>query len=52
MKFKQTLRNRLVIAFFLLTLTLCGAFGVGVFSIIHGLESDLFYRHLEQDAEG
>ncbi len=51
MKFKQTLRNRLIIAFFLLTLTLCGAFGIGVFSIIHGLESDLFYRHLEQDAE-
>ncbi|GEM_PF-672647 len=51
MKFKQTLRNRLVIAFFLLTLILCGAFGVSVFSIIHGLESDLFYRHLEQDAE-
>ncbi len=51
MKFKQTLRNRLIIAFFLLTLTMCGAFAVSVFSIIHGLEHDLFYRHLEQDAE-
>lgn len=51
MKFKQTLRNRLVIAFFLLTLTLCGTFGISVFSIVQSLESDLFYRHLEQDAE-
>jgi len=51
MKLNLTLRSRLIISFFLLTLTLCGAFAISIFLIIHGLESDLFYRHLDQDAE-
>lgn len=51
MEQKQTLQRRIIIAFFLLTMLLCGGFAITVYFIIHELESILFYEHLQQDAE-
>ncbi len=48
---KQSLQQRITIAFFLLTFVLCGSFAVVIYFVIHELESKLFYDHLQQDAE-
>ncbi|MDQ7017027.1 MAG: HAMP domain-containing sensor histidine kinase [Gammaproteobacteria bacterium] len=48
---KQSLKQRITVAFFLLTFVLCGSFAVVIYFIIHELESKLFYDHLQQDAE-
>ncbi len=48
---KQTLQRRIIIAFFLLTMVLCGGFAAVTYFVIHELETKLFYEHLQQDAE-
>jgi len=48
---KQSLQQRITIAFFLLTFVLCGSFAVVIYFVIHELESKLFYDHLQQDAQ-
>ena len=51
MKKSQTLQRRIVIAFGLLAIVLCGAFATATYSIIHRLESELYYDHLQRYAE-
>lgn len=51
MEYKQTLQRRIIVAFFLLTLVLCGGFAAVNYFVVHELETELFYDHLQQDAE-
>lgn len=47
---KQTLQRRIITSFFLLTLVLGGGFAAVVYFVVHELETELFYEHLDQDA--
>ncbi len=51
MKFRHSLKKRVVVSFFFLTLFLEGTFAFFVFLMIDGLERELFYNHLERNAD-
>lgn len=51
MKFRHTLKKRVIVSFFFLTLVLEGTFALVVFLMIDGLERELFYNHLERNAD-